>query len=250
MAHAIVDADIICYRISFACKDETEKHAKYSLDNYLNDILTSGVDTTYPDCFVDSWKLYLTGKNNFRVALATTAVYKGNRTAPKPEHLPALRQHMVKEWDAEVVDGQEADDKVAIEATRLGDNGIIVTLDKDINQVSGWHYNFVKKEGYYITPQEGLVNFYRQILTGDSSDNIIGIKGVGPIKAAKMLEECEDASSMYQRCVEAYEGNEERVIENARLLWLRRYEDEPLWSPPERIDDDSTEDDKQHTATK
>lgn len=156
---------------------------------------------------------------------------------------------MIKEWDAEVVDGQEADDKVAIEATRLGDNGIIVTLDKDINQVSGWHYNFVKKEGYYITPQEGLVNFYRQILTGDSSDNIIGIKGVGPIKAAKMLEECEDAPSMYQRCVEAYEGNEERVIENARLLWLRRYEDEPLWSPPERIDDGSTEDDKQHTAT-
>ena len=43
MSHAIVDADIIAYRISFACKDETEKHAKYSLDNYLNDILTSDV---------------------------------------------------------------------------------------------------------------------------------------------------------------------------------------------------------------
>ena len=54
---------------------------------------------------------------------------------------------------------------------------------------------------------------------------------------------------MYQCCVEAYEGNEERVIENARLLWLRRYDDEPLWIPPERIDDDSTTSSKQSTTS-
>jgi hypothetical protein len=39
---------------------------------------------------------------------------------------------------------------------------------------------------------------------------------------------------MYKACVEAYESKdmtEERVIENARLLWLRRKENE-LWEPP------------------
>ena len=234
MTTAIVDADIICYRIAFACKDENETAAKRRLDSYLYDILACGVDSTYPDCFVDSWQLFLTGKTNFRYDIATTAVYKGNRVAPKPEHLPALRQHMIAEWGATVSDGQEADDDVAIAGTEYGDSGIMVSLDKDIDQVAGWHYNFVKKTGYYVTEAEGLFKLYHQILTGDTADNIIGIKGVGPVKANKILEDSADEYDMYCRCVEAYDGNEDRVIENARLLYLRRTKDEPLWIPPEK----------------
>ena len=229
---ALVDSDLIAYRIGFACKDESETHAKYSLNNYVADILVRGVDKAYPDCFVDEWKLYLTGDNNFRVDIATTAVYKGNRTAPKPQHLPALRKHLVDEWGAVIVEGQEADDAVAIHATELGyNNSIITSVDKDLDQLPGWHYNFVKDIAYHITPEEGMYRFYKQILTGDTADNIIGLKGVGPIKADKILEECNGELDLYNACVEAYAGNEERVLENARLLWLRRYEDQ-MWEPP------------------
>jgi len=232
MTIALIDSDIVAYRIAFACKDENETAAKHRLDGYLIDILACGVDNTYPDCFVDSWKLFLTGKTNFRKDIAVTAVYKGNRTAPKPDHLPALREHMIKEWGATVSDGQEADDDVAVAGTELGDDGIMVSLDKDIDQVAGWHYNFVKKTGYYVSEAEGLFKLYCQILTGDAADNIIGIKGVGPVKANKMLSDCVYEYDMYCRCVEAYDGNEDRVIENARLLYLRRTKDEPLWTPP------------------
>ena len=232
MTISLLDSDIIGYRIAFACKDENETAAKHRLDGYLIDILACGVDNTYPDCFVDSWKLFLTGKTNFRKDIAVTAVYKGNRTAPKPDHLPALREHMIKEWGATVSDGQEADDDVAIAGTAYGDSCIMVSLDKDIDQVAGWHYNFVKKTGYYVTEAEGLLKLYHQILTGDAADNIIGIKGVGPVKASKILEDSADEYDMYCRCVEAYDGNEDRVIENARLLYLRRTKDEPLWNPP------------------
>ncbi len=38
---------------------------------------------------------------------------------------------------------------------------------------------------------------------------------------------------MWNVVVDAYDGDEERVIENARLLWLRREEGE-LWEPPTR----------------
>lgn len=232
MTTAIVDSDIVCYRIAFACNDEPEKVAKRRLDSYLIDIITHGVDTSYPDCFVDRWKLFLTGKTNFRHDVAVTAVYKGNRTAPKPDHLPALREHLIKEWGASVSVGQEADDDVAIAGTELGDDSIMVSLDKDIDQVAGWHYNFIKKVGYYVTPEEGLFKLYCQVLTGDTSDNIIGIKGIGPVKANNILEDAADEYEMYCRCVEAYEDNEDRVIENARLLYLRRHKDEPLWTPP------------------
>lgn len=228
---ASLDADILAYRIAFACKDEDEKIAKYRLDGYIVDILTLGVDTAYSDCFVDCWSLHLTGKGNFRESIATTAVYKGNRIAPKPEHLPALREHMVLEWGACITDGQEADDTVAIEATSLGDNCVIVSLDKDLDQVPGYHYNFVKKEAYYITPEEGMLRFYMQILTGDTADNIIGLKGIGNVKARKRLEDAANEYEMYQRCVEDYDGNDERVIENAHLLFLRRYEGQ-VWMPP------------------
>lgn len=232
MTIAALDSDIICYRIAFACKDDSEIAALRRVDNYLTDILMCGVDNTYPDCFVDSWKLFLTGKTNFRKDIAVTAVYKGNRTSPKPEHLPALRNHLIKEWKASVSEDQEADDDIAIAGTEGGDDVIMVSLDKDIDQVAGWHYNFVKKKGYYITEAEGLFNLYCQILTGDNADNIIGLKGIGPVKAAKILEDCVYEYDMYCRCIEAYDGNEDRVIENARLLYLRRTKDELLWQPP------------------
>ena len=232
MTTALIDSDIVAYRIAFACQNENQKIAKLRIDSYLNDIIACGVDNTYPDCFVDRWQLFLTGKKNFRYDIATTVVYKGNRVAPKPEHLPALREHMMKEWGASVSDGQEADDDVATAGTTLGNDCIMVSLDKDIDQVAGWHYNFVKKIGYYVSESEGLFKLYCQILTGDTADNIVGIRGVGPAKANKILDESLDEYDMYCRCVEAYEGNEDRVIENARLLYLRRTKDEPLWTPP------------------
>lgn len=229
--YASVDADILCYRIAFACKDQPENVARRTLDNYITDILVRGVDKT--GYFVDRWGMHLTGKGNFREAIATTAVYKGNRLdTPKPEHHAVLRKHLIEEWSAQIAQGQEADDAIAIEATKLGDDCVIVSMDKDLDQVAGWHYNFVKDIAYYIDPDEGRLRFYCQILMGDNADNIKGIDSVGPVRARKILEGAEDEAEMYRRCVEAYDGNEDRVIENARLLWLRRTEDEPLWTPP------------------
>jgi hypothetical protein len=234
---ALVDADIIGYRIAFACKNESTTTAKHTLNNYIADILTCGVDNTFDGCYVDQWKLFLTGKNNFRNNIAVTAVYKGNRTAPKPEHLPALRQHMVKEWGAVVVEGQEADDAIAIEASVLKEECIVASVDKDLDQIAGWHYNFVKKQGYHVTPEQGMYSFYKQILTGDAADNIIGLQGIGPVKADKLLNELITEEELYAACVAAYDGDEERVLENARLLWLRRSEGQQ-WQPPTKENHD------------
>lgn len=234
---ALVDADIIGYRIAFACKDEGITTAKHTLNSYIADILMCGVDNTFDGCYVDQWKLFLTGKDNFRNNIAITAVYKGNRTAPKPEHLPALRQHMMQEWGAVVVEGQEADDAIAIAATSFKEECVIASVDKDLDQIAGWHYNFVKKQGYHITAEEGMRSFYKQILTGDAADNIIGLQGIGPVKAEKILDALVTEEELYAACVAAYEGDEERVLENAKLLWLRRSEGQQ-WQPPTKENHD------------
>lgn len=233
---ALLDADTMAYRAAAACKNESVTTALFTVDSIVTDAL---LHCDHGDAFYDKWQLYLTGANNFRMDIAVTAPYKGNRTAPKPEYLPDVRQHLVKQWGAVIAEGQEADDAIAIEATRLGTNFIIVSVDKDFRQVPGHHYNFVKREHFFVSELEGLRFLYKQILMGDSADNIIGITGIGPVKANKLLEECTTEEEMYNVCVELH-GSEDRVIENARLLYLRRKENE-LWLPPnQRLSQNST----------
>ena len=222
MRIALIDADMLCYRIGFACDKEVQAVALKTMDNFITDLLCNITAT--------EWELYLTGKDNFRNDYAVTVPYKGNRDGMKrPQHLQALRDYLVKEWDANVTEGEEADDAIAIRATELGDESMIVSLDKDFDQVQGWHYNFVKDNLYYVTKEEGILNFYMQFLTGDKVDNIIGVKGIGPVKAKKLLEGLSE-EEMFNVCVDKL-GSKERAIENGMLLYLRRTPNE-LWSHP------------------
>lgn len=61
---------------------------------------------------------------------------------------------------------------------------VICTKDKDLDMISGLHYNWTKdKEPYEVSEQQALKAFYSQLLTGDRVDNIQGIKGIGNKKA-------------------------------------------------------------------
>jgi hypothetical protein len=181
-------------------------------------------DIVFGALHCDDYKAYITGRTNFRNDIAVTEPYKGNRKdAKKPVHYTAIRTHLQR-LGAELVEGQEADDAVAIEATKTG--GWIVSIDKDLDQVAGWHYNFVKHEEYYVTEEQGLRNLFTQVLTGDRIDNIIGLKGIGPKKAEKLLQDCKTEREYYDACLKAYDGNQLRVDENLNLLWLRRTPDQ------------------------
>ena len=223
--HVLIDADVVCYRIACSTEEENEKIAISRCAYFIESMLWEDLEN------VETYQCYLTGKDNFRNDIAKTAPYKGNRTTPKPKHLQLLRDYLVSSWDAKVSVGQEADDSIAIEHVARNYESIIASIDKDFLQLRGNHWNFVKKEMTFVTEEEALLNFYRQVLTGDRVDNIIGLKGIGPVKADKILNGCESAAEMYTACVEAYGGSEERTIENCRLLWLRREADQ-LWQPP------------------
>jgi len=221
----LVDGDMMCYRIAFACKDETQEVAIKTMATFLEDVLMSQLD-------LNNWEVFLTGKGNYRFDVAVTAPYKGNRKdVEKPGHLDILRNYLVTAWSAKTSDGEEADDLIAIRATQLGDEAIIVSLDKDFDQVQGWHYNFVKQNKYYVSAEEGIRFFYKQILMGDKADNIVGIKGIGPVKAEKMIAKATTELDLYAVCLEAM--GEERVLENGKLLWLRRSEGQ-MWEPPKK----------------
>ena len=222
--HVLIDGDIIGYRIGFSTEEENEKIVVSRVATFIESMLWEDLDA-------ETYQGYLTGSGNFRNDIARTAPYKGNRTAPKPKHLQFIRDYLVSAWDFKISEGEEADDSIAIAHTESNYTTVIASIDKDFLQLPGKHWNFVKKEMTEVNEAEALLNFYRQVLTGDRVDNIIGLKGIGPVKADKILSERDSAAEMYTACVEAYNGEEERVIENCRLLWLRREADQ-LWEPP------------------
>ena len=244
----IIDADIVAYRSAAGTEGQSKEDTRDKIDVLMNYIV--GETVVFPT--KDNLECFLTGSSNFRFDVAKTAPYKGNRKdTPKPSNLPAARAHLRDKWGASVSQGEEADDLVGIAATK-GDpeTTVVCTIDKDMLQIPGWNYNFVKNVWTKISEDEGNLFFYTQILTGDSADNIKGIFRVGPVKAGKILEGLTTEQELYKACVDAYataldaldslmvntedqhKWAEERVLENARLLWLRRYEGE-LWEPPE-----------------
>ena len=170
---ALVDGDVFAYRAAFATRDDPQEEALDCVDT----LLRLGVErvSQLPYEF-SNYQVYLTcSGHQFRHDVAKTAVYKGNRKGTeKPQHLQAIRDHMVNMWDAVESVEQEADDCLAIEATQLDYNCTIVSVDKDMMQVPCWHYNPVKDTMVKVTSAEGIKFFYTQILTGDSVYNIIG----------------------------------------------------------------------------
>jgi hypothetical protein len=119
----------------------------------------------------------------------------------------------------------------------MGIKVICVSLDKDLLQVPGYHYDFVKGIERYVSPLDGLRAFYGQVIQGDGSDNIPAYDGkfrqATPKFIQKLLDPLNDFSQeveMYNYCKEVW--NSEPVMElYAQCLWIQRKENDS-WKPP------------------
>ena len=256
----LIDGDIVAYRSAASLESEYFKDAvktnlklyKYKqdhhevfvkgykfwaagttkLERHLDKSMKYIIDKTVRSPDSGLYQVYLTGSDNFRYKVAKSFPYKETRkSTPKPVDLPKARAYLVKHFGAIISEGEEADDLIAIEATRCGPTTIVASVDKDMLQIPCRHFNLTKGSWTTVSKLSGLKFFYTQILTGDVSDNIKGVHGIGPKTAQKLLSDLTTEEDLWDACVKAYEGNVQRVIENARLLWLRREVGE-VWIPP------------------
>lgn len=225
----LIDGDIIAYRSAFSTEQKGSSDTERKVDDLIQFILDKTVLFPEPDL---DYVVFLTGRTNFRHDIAKSHPYKGNRkSVQKPRHLQHARDYMVSKYNAIISKGEEADDLIAIEASRLGYKVCVASIDKDMLQIPCWHFNMVRGDFKKVSPSEGIKFFYTQILTGDRADNIVGLWKVGPARASVILDGAETEGELWDRVVKAYDGDEDRVVENARLLWLRR-EEEEMWLPP------------------
>ena len=231
-------------------------HVLATVKHIISECITATAKEFNIDVFDENTRILLSGPGNFRNDIATVRGYKANRKEDhKPHWYQQIRNYLTEQWDAEVIEGREADDECAILTYQGDGNSIICTIDKDLDQVPGWHYDYVKKVFYHTTPDEGAALFYKQVLSGDSTDNIPGCYKVGSAIASRIvdavvLEHGLDHGRIWETIIQTYkaslekhkdaceylakadkEGVEAVALEMARLVKMQEYVGQ-LWTPP------------------
>mgnify|MGYP003655618601 CR=1 FL=1 len=207
------------------------QNCKSMIENTIDMAATSRVATREQVRYTT----FLTGNKNFRMHVDPE--YKANRKdVKKPEHLPAIRKYLQTHHFAQVSEGCEADDffgQACLDAKKENMEPIVVSIDKDLNQIAGIHYNFVRDELYVVTERQADKVFWRQMLEGDRADNITGINQVGPKKAAGMIPHSNketlkmDNTTAKEVVIGQYKKEfgdewEEKYNKNCDLLWIWR----------------------------
>lgn len=236
--HVNIDGDVIRYSVGFASEGEPMTHMLSTVKSMINRIVEA--------CKAETYTVLLTRKGNFREDVATLQPYKGNRRdARKPDNYDDITEYLVMYHHGWFVDGEEADDQLGIRSVR--DGHTIATIDKDLDNVPGWHYNWQKDTLYYVTEQQAMHNFYTQLLTGDAVDHIPGLKKLtgrpATAKLKSLVQECTTAEECYAHVFTAYlERTEESaetvkawLTEIGQLLWIRWHEGE-TWRPPIQLE--------------
>jgi len=243
-----VDADLVLYASCYANEDNPL--------SYCLNAITKTVERIIKRTEADTCILYLTGKGNYREAVATISPYKAGRP-PKPTHFQEAKDFLINKKGALLVEGMEADDMLGIMASQMeeGDKYILASYDKDLDMIPCTHYVWSSKKReerwYEVEDPAGMRFFYTQLLTGDSTDNIAGLFKMTGKKAMKKikqpLEEMNEEIDMwnYVRGVyrDAYlscgilpdlvdDTIDKWLLEIGRLLWIRREADEELWEFP------------------
>lgn len=210
--------------------------------------------------------LLIRGEGNFREKVATMKEYKVSRKdAEKPYWFEKMRKYLIEWQGARPVNGHEADDEcsiLAFDARAFNMPYVVCSIDKDLDQIPGWHYDYARKIFYHQDAWEGKSVLWQQCLSGDGTDDIPGIYRIGTARAQKLVDTWyEDfdaradlqALDMYmwdkilETWTEAFEKHgaeryapcdtpEEAALETARLVFMLRYSGQ-LWTPPGEPDE-------------
>lgn len=210
---ALIDGDILLYRVGYTTENEEDWVAMERMESLMQGILSATKATEHCVYFSAG------REETFRAELYED--YKQNRTQPKPKHYGILKQFLVNEYNTSQEVGQEADDGMGIaqcendlnaEGNMWHIDTVICSIDKDMLQIPGHHYNFVKDQFTFVTPEEGRLFFYKQLLIGDTVDNVKGCQGIGQAKASKLLDPT----------LESEELTQFSIVQDAYRAWLTK----------------------------
>jgi len=207
---AIIDADSMIYIVAY--KFRTKKVAnmvKINLNQFISELLNEVKATHYVGFYGSSDKTVIP---NFRYAIDPE--YKKNRP-DTPDFItkwrPTIHQEMTDKWGFMSVAGIEADDAVAIAKAKYQDQFdeiVIITADKDLKQIAGTiHFDMNKHKSTVMDTFSADKFFAEQMLKGDTTDNIKGLPGIGPKKAADLVDTCTTSNQLKWLVIRMYKSH-------------------------------------------
>lgn len=191
----LIDGDIFIYRAAAAA----EKPVKWDDDlwtlhafeepakAHLDDMLAGLVETLNGNRMI----VALTDGTNWRKSVLPT--YKQNRAnVRRPMLLQVLREYVLEHYETFLRPTLEADDILGILGTHpriIEGEKIIVSIDKDLLTIPGWHYNVNHPDEGVFEVSEDTAAYWHlyQTLIGDTTDGYSGCPGVGPVAAKEFL---------------------------------------------------------------
>lgn len=224
MTKALIDGDLIAYRSAAAAENDTFHIARSYMENTIDIILNETKSSEF--------SIALSGPTNFRYQVYPE--YKANRKDQvRPQFLTECKEYLYLQYNAEYSEDCEADDLLGIWQSADISNTIICSLDKDLRQVPGMHYSWeisgTSKGTKWVKPAElvnvthvdGLRWFYKQLLIGDTADNIKGAAGYGKKKADQFLDQFMFEEEMFDTVRGIYD-NDDAMLMNGQCLWVFR----------------------------
>lgn len=198
--------------------------------NLLHQIAGNKVRDIVNACKADTYDIVLSPDTNFRHEVATIKPYKGHRTQEKPVYFEDAKAWFHDHPNTVVAaDMLEADDHLGITMTQHP-GCAIATIDKDLRMIPGLHYEWNKQAKFNVSQELAFSWFLRQMLMGDTADNIPGIDGIGEVLAKDVVDG--KPHKDVARAIEDYYFTqygadwEEAINEVAKLLWILRHPDQ------------------------
>lgn len=266
----LIDGDLALYRIACAISEKLMFNGE---EAYLLKADGEATGKEIVDCFISTLKEEFKSKylkliwcfsavRNYRKFI--NPKYKSNRTGIRPiEALNMLQKYVYETQMYKIVlPWIEADDTLGILSTRWNSREsqkkfnvtpVIVTLDKDLKQITGLHYKWAfggRPSDYVgIDVHEGIHNLFTQVLMGDSTDGFSGAYRVGKGKAKKWIDEfvkdsfeynnpqspllyasrlIEWCSKLYSIQNKKYPFKKANIVENFKMAFILREENYKL----------------------
>lgn len=185
----------------------------------------------------------VSGTQTYRHEIAVTAPYKGNRKKEdRPLYIQEMQEYLIAKYTAIRAPIGETDDMLGLDQCSSNGTSVIVSIDKDLLMIPGWHYNIDKKKLQFVSDPgtlsldltnsgtkkltgTGFIWFLAQLLLGDATDNIIKPKPkFGDVKIYDYLTSDPGCTilSLWNKIEKIYKEENRDIVENATLLWVSR----------------------------
>lgn len=224
----LIDGDILAYTIASNSEQAINwgddfwtlhtdfNECKSKIEDYLKNVTnTFSAKKVY---------IFLSDTHNFRKQIYPA--YKLNRTNKrKPVCLSQIKKYLFETHEAISEPRLEADDLMGIFATdpNIKGNKIIVSIDKDLKTIPG-NISVDLETVEKITKKKAKYNHALQTLCGDSVDNFPGAPGIGPIKAAAILNTKEIWPAVENAFIKAKLTKDDALLQ-ARLAYILQHGD-------------------------